>query len=359
MSNPALYIETIIDDIQSGRCVIFLGPQLAQNEKKENLEDALYSYIQERGDFACTRDKDGLYHFKNNRDRARFPSIMKRFYLQEGKVNEVHRLLRQLPARYMVSMSPDTLLREAFNGVGIENHFAYYNKRLPQEDQLPHLGGEQDPLIYNLFGSIYEPYSLVISHDDLFDFLFSILGGEKKLPMALEEAFSSAQLFLFLGFEFDKWYLKLILRLLGIKENDLLFCLAAGNFNGSGSQFRAFYENQFEMVFVNTEVETYLKAIVDACEQEGILRKLPDSKEHPLAREVKAHVKKDELREALEKLEDHFEAKDMDTYNATMLLSGRFNGIQRKLNKGTVDKQEAQLELNLIRDGILNLADEI
>lgn len=73
----------------------------------------------------------------------------------------------------------------------------------------------QAPLVYRLFGDAREPNSLVLSENDLLDFLIAIVSDRPPLPNSLGGALKRAnQSFLFVGFGITQWYLRVLLKVL-------------------------------------------------------------------------------------------------------------------------------------------------
>ena len=69
--------------------------------------------------------------------------------------------------------------------------------------------------VYHLFGDAQEPGSLVLSENDLLDFLINIVSERPPLPNSLVRALKrSGQSFLFVGFGITQWYLRVLLKVL-------------------------------------------------------------------------------------------------------------------------------------------------
>ena len=69
--------------------------------------------------------------------------------------------------------------------------------------------------VYHLFGDAQEPSSLVLSENDLLDFLIAIVSDRPPLPNSLRRTLKRAdQSFLFVGFGITQWYLRVLLKVL-------------------------------------------------------------------------------------------------------------------------------------------------
>jgi hypothetical protein len=208
-------IAIIIDWIEQEKCALVLGPDIAFNCER--------SFLQEFSGFLNT--KKVIHHF--NSDEELFSSTTKfkpdvyqylpKFF--EGlHPGDIHRKIAEIPFHLILSLSPDTLLKQTFDANNFDKQFSYYYRGKTSSDiDKP---TKSRPLLYNLMGVQTEYNSLVLCFNHLFDYISSIL-GKFELPETLRTELKEIQSLFFLGFKFDKWYFKLILRLLGIDENAL------------------------------------------------------------------------------------------------------------------------------------------
>ena len=71
------------------------------------------------------------------------------------------------------------------------------------------------PLVYHLFGAFDEPQSLVISENDLLDFLIAVVSERPPMPNSLRRALQRPGMsLLFVGFGLRHWYLRVLLKAL-------------------------------------------------------------------------------------------------------------------------------------------------
>ena len=69
------------------------------------------------------------------------------------------------------------------------------------------------PLIYNLFGDIENYKSLVLSENDIADFLITVVSSATSLPNTLISELKKGGTLLFLGFGIRHWYLRVLLKI--------------------------------------------------------------------------------------------------------------------------------------------------
>jgi hypothetical protein len=129
---------------------------------------------------------------------------------------DLHRNLAALPFPLVIETSPYSLMLNALREAKKQPRSAHYNFRrsLPE----PKEPTSDEPLVYHLYGRAdADLESLVLSESDLVDFLASVVKNEPELPRWLRGLLGRPDCaFLFLGFGFQNWYLRVLLHALGM-----------------------------------------------------------------------------------------------------------------------------------------------
>jgi len=131
--------------------------------------------------------------------------------------SDVHARLASLPFSLILTTCQDDLMARALRAAGKEPIVQRYNLRGDKRDnpEFPLTGSPRTPLLYHLFGDAGEPASLVLSENDLLDFLVAIVAERPPLPNSLVRALKRVgQSFLFVGFGIKHWYLRVLLKVL-------------------------------------------------------------------------------------------------------------------------------------------------
>lgn len=131
--------------------------------------------------------------------------------------SDVHRALAALPVSLILTTGHDHLLSRTLQEAGktpiTQRYHLRGDKRDNPEFMLP--GFPQTPVVYHLFGSAEEPASLVLSENDILDFLIAIVSERPPPPSSLIRALKRVgQSFLFVGFGIKHWYLRVLLKVL-------------------------------------------------------------------------------------------------------------------------------------------------
>jgi hypothetical protein len=240
--------------------------------------------------------------------------------------------------------------------MNVSHQFAFYNKKVNPGPLNPPTGDH--PLIYNLFGSIEEEQSIILTHDDLYDFLFAIL-GDHRLPAELQNILVKSANYLFLGFSFEKWYMQLLLRLLNLHDERLSFDRYASNIK-LGDDKKVFYNEQFKINFVEENLSAFVDTLFKKCEAAGVIRELQEAGEVSLFQRIEKLVGDDKLDEVLDLMSKFFSSKEENELaDDVILLSSRHKRLQRKINQEVIDEAESNIESNKIKLAILEINKEI
>lgn len=148
--------------------------------------------------------------------------MVREFYRPfEAETTPLHLALARLPFTLCVNATFDRFLLNAFRAVGKDPVFDYYHfGKLEHRSPLAQidpafLKDPERPVVYNLYGSCEDDTSLVLSENDLLKFLIKVVTREPPLPDFIRARFSDRGVsFLFLGFGFRHWYMRILLHVL-------------------------------------------------------------------------------------------------------------------------------------------------
>lgn len=196
--------EDILDALQEGDAVLFLGPRLLRNAAGAPLEADLHDALEARSpDHPFIRnfyEDDGFFLLHQDSYRRRLVRRMKKFYEQEHPAaDQLLQQLARLPFSLIVSLTPDGLLRRAFDAQRQDYQYDFYYRKQPHGDYIA--GTTERPLLYGMLGDFSQPDSLVLTHKDLFAYLESIFAGRSMAP-ELRKQIQDARTFIFLGLPF-------------------------------------------------------------------------------------------------------------------------------------------------------------
>ncbi|HYI12345.1 MAG TPA: toll/interleukin-1 receptor domain-containing protein [Thermoanaerobaculia bacterium] len=215
-------LRGLVERIKRGDCVLVLGPRLAfkaDDPERRPLDEMLAAELLESigaaGPASLRRAAD-LY-YRETRDREVLEITVRDFYEREASATTTfHRDLAALPFRLCISASPDNLMLRAFEAAEKTPQEGHYNFREPATARLL-MPGVEKPLIYHLFGHCEDPGSLVLTEGDLIEFLVAIVKGTPPVPDQVRSLLADPSAsFLFLGFGFHNWYLRVLLQVMNV-----------------------------------------------------------------------------------------------------------------------------------------------
>jgi TIR domain/SIR2-like domain len=190
----------------------------------------------------------------------------------------VHQMLAALPFSLIVTTGQDNALEQALKAAGKSPISQRYHLRGDKRDNpefiLP--GAPSSPVVYHLFGSVDEPTSLVLSENDVLDFLIHVVSERPPLPNSLLRALKRVgQSFLFLGFGIRRWDLRVLLKVLvrALELNRSGPAVAAEPLSGllqsDRDEMILFYQRGTRVELEDDAVESFLAKLTQRLEADG------------------------------------------------------------------------------------------
>jgi len=208
-----IYWEGLLNDIAVRKCVLLIGPYFTTVAGQP-----MSRYVRERlkevgGDeIAYDYAADDLFLFKSEEAKLNCARRVKKIYRGITPPDELLAKILQIPFPLIISLNPDKFLPSYCLEHGIAYHFSFMKINGEAMESIPEPTPEST-IIYNLCGCIDDDESLVLDYEDLFKLLKTAL-SDTGLPDRVRTMAQRAQTFLFLGFQFEKWYSQLLLQLL-------------------------------------------------------------------------------------------------------------------------------------------------
>jgi hypothetical protein len=222
-------LRGLVERINRGDCVLVLGPRVAVrpgDPERQPLDRLLAEELIEsigvtgaEGDAASADlHRAADLYYRTRQDRVELDVAVQDFYEREASgTTDFHRDLARLPFRLCISASPDSLMLNAVAATeGKTPQKGYYAFRPIQTPRLIRPTAER-PIVYHLFGHHEEARSLVLTEGDLIEFLVAVVRGAPAVPDQVRSILADpAASFLFIGFGFHNWYLRVLLQVLNV-----------------------------------------------------------------------------------------------------------------------------------------------
>jgi SIR2-like domain/TIR domain len=190
----------------------------------------------------------------------------------------VHRELASLPFSLIATTCHDGLFSRALEEAGKSPVTYRYHLRGDKRDNPEFFlsGSVSSPIVYHLFGNAQEPGSLVLSENDLLDFLIAIVSERPPLPNSLSRALKrNGQSFLFVGFGISQWYLRVLMKVLvrSLELHRTANTIAAESLGGLSKSDRErtilFYQRGTRIEVEDADISEFLTELARRLAAEG------------------------------------------------------------------------------------------
>jgi len=221
--------KAMIERIKRGKCLLMIGPECSSfysDSPQNSLLDLLSGELEEHkekenGSYRNLFQITENYLRSNNLDSTDLSILVSEFY-KSRQGDQSYRLydnLAELPFHLVISSTHDNLLYYSLKKKKDKVYYDYYSIYGDQK-QIEFEGTVKTPLYYNLYGSIENTDSLILTESQLLEFLIAIIKGDPMLPSYITEQIRNIPSILFLGFGLKEWYLKILLHVLRNEKND-------------------------------------------------------------------------------------------------------------------------------------------
>lgn len=265
--------------------------------------------------------------------------------------------ISEIPFDLILSTYPFDLVHEAFAENQINHQYAYYSYLQESTPLEPFT--EEYPLIYNLFGSMRHKESMVISLDRLYQFIFGIM-GIRQIPKLVQDKVRQASHLVFLGFSFDDWYMKLLLRVLKVHEKEISYAHPPGS-SGIARQNRSFFESNFKVAFLDKKIDEFVAGLHSLCAEEDLLRKSVPTNSGSQYEDLQILTEQYRLEEVLERLDDLIikDGKEGGLLKELGEYQQNFYKIKEWENYNSFSKQELEKKWRRLRNQLSIFIDRV
>lgn len=373
------------EDPSKGGCVLFLGPEAlisnTLNEQQNGYKTMLELLCEKAADkinldtgfkVECPGNKTMAFYIKEHFLKA-FPDIgeelWNNIFDEVYTPDNIHPVFFEklpfIPINIIINTSPDLLVKQIFEEkAGISGtQSSYYDYRSNSRQNLDNKKLRDPdintPIIYNLFGTVTDPGSTVYSPEVLLEYVFSMLSrGQEEINSLIYNEIKSAKYFIFLGFDFESWHLKLLLRFFDIKrgekENKVTY---ARPWNLEKEETQQYFKRLFNVTFVKDNIIDFISEMHNKCLADNTiqLRKPkqggnmhPESTQ-PTKESLYNLLRDNKIPEALEKMENYsILIRDQDLRTKCILLMQNFNDLNMRFNQRFINDADYVAERNAI-----------
>jgi hypothetical protein len=253
MDSPAqqLDVKDLAYSVQDGKLILVLGPGAStfiedgrEAPVHHQLSRKLWEVLGLETDDVDPNDLRLVSQiwYERRKNSTGLKAKVREFYEAfAGQTSELHRNLAALPFKLCITTSADDFLFNAFEEAGKKPIRELYNFKTSRNADF----GEptiEAPLVYHLYGHPESLDSLVITENDLIDFLTKVVRNDPPLPSYVRKKLASEEsacLFIDLGFK--QWYLRVLMQVLGYQQqhSDMSWAIEQSEFFDKSNQHQS------------------------------------------------------------------------------------------------------------------------
>jgi len=301
---------------------------------------------------------DGFLYFRSLAKKTLSFLPIKEFYNSpRPETDAILEKIARIPFHFIITLLPDDRIAEAFRRQLFAYRKSFYFKKNPAEP-IPKPTAQM-PVIYNILGNIEKQDSLVLTHDDLFDYLESVF-QQRSMAETLKTEIREAKNFIMLGLPFDRWYMHLLLRLLSLHVNAQLVKYADGH--GRNEIVTSWCQDEFQINFISSNISEFIDTLEQKCAGKKMLREPIQQEEGAKLNIIRQLIGQDELEKALTKLDEFlrlFGTETKEHQDDILHISGSLRRLKKKKRNGVLSENQINQERNRIRVDLLEVISEV
>jgi hypothetical protein len=351
----ALNWTDIIDDLHEGQAVLLLGHDFLPDALgaladvfKETLGPRMLYYY----------ERDGVFLFKDNDAKVTAQREAARYFRSLTPDTDILRQIVELPFRLIISSNPDTCVEDAFMRWRVPRQADYYSSEPKEVDTPLTRPSAENPLIYNLCGSVKDRKSLILDYDDLFKLLTNLLSNTNLPVSEVRRPLKDATTFIFYGFHLERWYTQLFLRYLN--QNEYHFSNNTRNYafqtHLDDEDVRSFVIQQFNVRHIGADA-TFLgelhRRFTEA--HPDRMRKITEVQSQTAATVIQL-IERNDTQSAIGMLkvfEQQLDEDDRTLLSATQAMYSQYLDQQKE---PTATQEQLNILLNRVRQNLRQLA---
>jgi hypothetical protein len=262
--------DDLIDTLENQNCILFIGPEISMDEDNKSLHYNFYDTIS--SDRIIFNKSDGFFIPGTE---GKIINKAKRFYQKEffplnKNGNAILEKLAQIPFKLIISYAPDDSMSQIYNKYNIEHQVYEYEPG----NEIDIVMNNDTPVIYHAFGNATKNGKYIYTHKQFYE--YSQENPNKRIPLALETKLKQEETnYLFIGFDFNKWYFRTIMYYLKIvKSDEQGFVIDKSDY--TKNIHKQFISKQFGIDFVNAQYDKFASILLKKSREAGLSKSLND-----------------------------------------------------------------------------------
>ena len=258
--------EELLTAIEFGDCVLFIGQEISTDANGNPLHEKLFADLGKTAKIKFIEDEGFYEPAQDGKIRLLSNKIAKHYKKNFNALNKNGQIilekLAQIPFSQIISVTPDNTMHQVYNNFGIKHQFIYYTGEKLEVTE-PTL---DNPIIFNILGEI-EKREYIYTHEQFYNYLKNM-----DINPKIEEKLKYATHFLFLGFDFNKWYNRLLLFIMNISNKDgdsFRHLIQKQNIK---DKFKNIINKQFGISFIANEYNSFTDMLLQKIKTESDIK---------------------------------------------------------------------------------------
>ncbi|MCX6583585.1 MAG: toll/interleukin-1 receptor domain-containing protein [Candidatus Aminicenantes bacterium] len=216
--------NTLIKAIMRGNCILMLGPDAStveENGTYRPLTEILANQLAEkiRPEDKTQIDVSNLaqvsqYYIRTKKKDDLLTKVSRFYEDRPWIISSLHTDLAALPFYFVITTALDKMFYDALDRENKIPHVGRYNFRDSPQVEVD-MGTCKNPLVFYLYGNIDDENSLLLAESDILEYLYNMISRDTPLQENIRsELEDEDKIFLFLGFGFRHWYLRILIYIL-------------------------------------------------------------------------------------------------------------------------------------------------
>jgi hypothetical protein len=280
-------VELIAKAIRSNQCVLFLGPELLQTMKDGQVVSFSRDFSLQ---LAHELHDEGVYYDDSLKDTL--PYVAQRFeemptyvlgevgakiktaFQQATIYEQVYHALSTFAFPLIINTNPDSIIdkiyqQKAFDGQPVNLVRGCYDMTNDSDISGVLEGDFTKPntiVSYKIFGSFENPASILFTDTHRVQFSKNVVRNDPPLPPMIKKMLAN-KYYLFIGFNFSEWHLKILIDCLGLAKNQGRSFALTATPGSSGVSANEYFEKEYNFYFIEKDIERFIRQIKTAFDE--------------------------------------------------------------------------------------------
>jgi hypothetical protein len=231
-------------------CVLFIGPEISVNSSGKSLHQEFYKELDEDFDEIEYLEDEG--YFSPESDEVILYDIIEFYSKEFPKKNKAGRKileeLARVPFSLIISITPDDTMHKVMEHYNLDHQFLAFDGTKQEAEPIT----PEKPLVYNILGNAANNGRYIFTHENFYNFINKVV-----IPSEIKKKIQEATHYLFIGFDFDKWYNRLLLFILDFDQKKSGAHRITIGKKTVKKEIENFISKQFKITFVENDYSQF------------------------------------------------------------------------------------------------------